>query len=246
MASTLQKRVLPAIRPRTGHRSLPKPLTRQAAGWSLLGLLAWVGLGVRLAAGLGTSTVWAWLLPSGFVVLLLLGLFWRWLPLNHPPAGGEVYPSLGLANALTLFRGLGIAALWGFLALPPPKDLRSAWLPALFFTLGVSLDFLDGYVARKTRRESLLGQRLDVAVDGLAVLGGALVGVRYGRLPWWYVLVGLAYYAFLAGQAWRRRRGQPVFPLPPSHARRALAGLQMGFLAASLVLAFPGGKEAGS
>ncbi len=238
MASTLPKRML-SIRPWAGCRGLPRRLTRQAAGWSLLALLAWAGLGVRLAASLGTPTAWAWFGPSGLVVALLLALFWRWLPLNRHPAGGEVYPGLGLANALTLFRGLGIAALWGFLALPPPKTLWAAWLPALFFTLGVSLDFLDGYVARKIRRESLLGQRLDVAVDGLAVLGGALVGVRYGRLPWWYVLVGLAYYAFLAGQAWRRRRGLPVFPLPPSHTRRALAGLQMGFLAASLWPVFP-------
>jgi hypothetical protein len=48
--------------------------------------------------------------------------------------------------------------------------------------------------------------------------------------------VGAARYLYLAGLAWRTRRGLPVHAIPASNSRRLFAGLQMGL---SFVLLWP-------
>ncbi len=211
----------------------PPALHRQ---WRVLALLSvglW-GLGWRLLDAIlppGWSLLWA--VGAAPLLALWLVLIYRALPLNHPPQSKEVAASLSPATWVTWARGLAVMAALGFMGLPPLPDSR-AWVPALLFLVGVALDFVDGLVARVTRRVTVMGQELDVALDGMAVLGGATLAWRYGKVPSWYLLVGLARYLYLAVERGRWARGRPVYPLPPSMLRRALAGVQMGFLAAVL------------
>ncbi len=221
------------------EREVPRRLRVQWGVWVGLGVLAWALACFGWLAAYGPEAAARWAGPSALVWLLWAGLSHRWLAENRSPRVPRVRPAMGPANGVTLFRGWLVAALWGMVALP--DALFGAWMPvaAGLFALGVALDFLDGLVARVMGHASLLGQRLDVAVDGMAVLGGVFLAVRGDRVPVWYLLVGLAYYLFLLGQKWRRARGLPVYPLPPSMVRRALAGVQMGFLVLAMAPWFP-------
>ncbi len=201
----------------------------------LLSGMVVIGLGGTAWA----AHVWAW--PHATCALGLSALLaahviheiWQHRHLNRAHEHAEPYPSLGPANFITAGRGLLIALLAGFLCTgTPPSPLH--WVPGLLFTLNILADFSDGIVARVTRRPSLLGAHLDMHLDSLGVLTAALLVVRLGQMPGWYALVGLARYIFLAGEALLRALGHPTRPMPPSPTRRALAGIQMIFLALAL------------
>jgi len=241
-----------------GRRGTLATLRRRSAGvlsvavlWTCLAYLfgrvlvdlprGWLGLAL------------AWLLPVG-------GALAAGLASNHPPGGDRIVPRLGLANLVTLSRGVLVAWTAGFLALgsgalategwlslpliaaaqgvsfgalsPGPP---AVWLPALLYGGAAALDAVDGRVARTLGVRTALGARLDARYDGLGILTASLVGVVGGVLPAWYLVVGAATYAFAGAVRARRRLGRPVYPLPDRRSRRLLAGLQMAFLAVALV-----------
>lgn len=213
-------------------------LRRLKSQWFLVAAgcgLVWVVSFLLLQWAWGARPAMNWLGVSAVGAGYLLWVLWRGLPENRPLDGGALFPTLGAANLLTVLRGLAVAALMGFLLRPWPEGFLR-WIPGALFLFGVSLDYVDGYVARTTQRVSRLGERLDMSQDGFSVLVGTLLGLRYGQLPWWYLPVGLARLSFLAGLAWRQRRNLPVFDLPSRASRRALAGGQMGLVA---VVLFP-------
>jgi len=170
-----------------------------------------------------------WLLIATLVATRPLWWLWHGLAQNHRPDETALLPSLGFANAITLLRGLLIAGLSGFLFSSPPAGFI-AWLPALLYMSAGLLDGLDGYVARFTDQVTKLGAKLDIELDGLGVLSAVLVGITLGRLPLWYLPLGLSRELFMAGIWLRKRKGLPVHPLTPSNQRRIVAGMQMGFL----------------
>lgn len=174
-----------------------------------------------------------WLALAAGAAAYQLAVLWRDLPLNHRPGGGHLFPDLGLANVITLFRGLLLAGLAGFLFSPWPAGWL-AWAPGTLYTAAIVLDLLDGLAARLAGRPTALGASLDVSFDALGILVAPLLGVWYGQLPVWYLLVSAARYLYVLGVRLREQRGLPVHDLPPSDLRRPLAGLQMGFISAVL------------
>jgi CDP-diacylglycerol---glycerol-3-phosphate 3-phosphatidyltransferase len=198
-----------------------------AAGALAAGMGGQHGRGAALQHLAATLTVW------GFVIGVL-----AWLRREE---GNPV--RLGAATVLTLVRGWLVAALAGFVLVPPQVG-GWAWVPAVFYTTAAVCDLVDGYVARKLRQESTLGARLDVIMDALGLVLGPLAAVALGRLPPWYLLVGAAYYFFHVGLWWRRRRGIPIYleRLKPNLHTRMYAGYQMGLVATALfpVLGPPG------
>nr|MBA3431904.1 CDP-diacylglycerol--glycerol-3-phosphate 3-phosphatidyltransferase [Actinomycetota bacterium] len=56
---------------------------------------------------------------------------------------------------------------------------------ALLFALAASTDFLDGYLARRWRRESTLGSFLDTTADKLLVSGSLIALVAVERASAW-------------------------------------------------------------
>lgn len=197
-------------------------------------------LRLRFAGGvvlgvLGLAALWrpfgtAWVLAAALPGAYLAAYAGTNLAANHAPDGGDPRPRLGPANAITLFRGWLAVVLAGAAVAPAP----SPWLPAALFVGAVGLDAVDGAVARRTR-ETALGARLDGATDALAVLVGAAVAVALGALPAWYLLAGGVWYAY-AGSLWRRRRrGAPVYELPPSRVRPFVGTAQFAVLALALL-----------
>lgn len=178
-----------------------------------------------------------WLVLPTLATTYLLIVFRRSLPANHRVGEEGILPSLGWSNLLTLMRGLLLAAMTGFLFLPPPQHWL-IWLPGILYVLADASDFFDGYVARITGRVTRLGEILDLSFDGLGVLVASLLAVQYGQAPAWYLAVAFARPLFLAGLWLRRRSGLPVYELPTNMTRRIFAGLQMGFLAVILLPLF--------
>ncbi len=88
-------------------------------------------------------------------------------------------------------------------------------------SVALSLDLVDGWVARRTDTVSELGARLDMELDALLILVlSVLVAVSLGP---WVLLIGLMRYLFvLAGS----RYPWLVGPLPPSRARKVVAAVQ--------------------
>jgi CDP-diacylglycerol--glycerol-3-phosphate 3-phosphatidyltransferase len=128
-----------------------------------------------------------------------------------------------------MLRGLFIGLLAGFLFAPRPVE-PLAWLIALLYTVASIADGLDGYIARRANHSTELGQQLDMEFDGLGVLIVTLLAIGYGKLPIWFLSVGLARYLFVFGLWWRRRAARPVYDIPPSIHRRIMAGMLMGFM----------------
>ncbi len=220
--------------------SLPEALAQRGARtasalaelkrqWLLVALAGYAALGAAQLADidvrwtLGVCVAWS-VIVSGFYSLLGANRRGR----DAPLLDGLTAPTL-----VTLVRGLLVAAVAGFLLLPPPAGVL-AWVTALAYSLAAALDHVDGRLARRWGTSTELGARLDMELDAFGILVAVALGISWGKLPEWYLAIGLARYAFVFGEGWRRRRGKSVRELDPNRLRRHLAGFQMGFLAAAL------------
>ncbi|GAB6861029.1 CDP-alcohol phosphatidyltransferase family protein [Haloplanus litoreus] len=172
-----------------------------------------------------------WTLVTGAVLAYEVSFLAYHLDADRPAA------ALAPPNLVTLTRGLLYAATAGFLVVPPSPAVR--WAPAVCYGVGVSLDVVDGRLARWTGQTTPLGEKLDHAFDTLGFLVAPLVGVAWGRLPVAYLTLSAARYVYRAGCWWHRRRGRPVGDLPESRVRRPLAALQMGFVTVALTPILP-------
>jgi len=168
-------------------------------------------------------------------VLALLILIWRILIAfaREPGKLPEAYFP-GLAKQLTIFRGLLICLLVGFLFLNPPEGFL-AWIPGFLYSTALIMDGFDGYLARLCKERSAFGAFLDRDLDALGTLIGVLLAVHYTRLPDWYILAGMAYYLFACGEWWREKCGLPLRPLPARRYRRHVAVVQSVFIALALL-----------
>ncbi|MFQ5398802.1 MAG: CDP-alcohol phosphatidyltransferase family protein [Anaerolineae bacterium] len=184
-----------------------------------------------------------WALMTAVPLAYGLWVLRRGLPQNRRAGRAALLPTLGTGTHLTLWRGLAISMVAGFLFSPRPAG-GLAWLPAMLYTTASIADYLDGYLARITRHDTALGATLDMEFDSLGMLVVTLLAVWYGQLPWWYLGLGLARYFFLFGIWWRRRRGRAVHDLSPSVHRRIFAGFQMGFMSVVLWPILPPGGTA--
>ena len=124
-------------------------------------------------------------LASGLALNLALArALWR-----DPSAG------LGWASWVTLTRAtlaVGVAALT---AASFELPVATATLVTLA-SVALALDFVDGWLARRTGTESALGAKLDGEVDAFLILVLSIeVAPTAGG---WVLLIGLARYAFLA------------------------------------------------
>ena len=178
-----------------------------------------------------------WGLLAGLGMGYALWLLWQDLPLNRRFGEEHLLPDFGPGTLLTISRGVLVAVLTGFLVIPRPTG-NLVWVPAGLYWLANLTDFFDGYLARRTNRVTYLGEALDIKLDGFGVLVATVLIVLYGQVPFWYLLVGLARYFFVAGIWVLEKMGKPVSELPPSVRRRAFAGVQMGFVGAMLMPIF--------
>ncbi|HKB93237.1 MAG TPA: CDP-alcohol phosphatidyltransferase family protein [Gaiellaceae bacterium] len=148
------------------------------------------------------------------------------LALRRDPAA-----RLGPAGRVTLARAtlaVGVAALTA------DSFARSAAIATLvaLASVALALDYLDGWVARRTGTSSALGARLDGEVDAFLIL--VLSVAVAPSAGFWVLAIGAARYAFLAAGwpfAWLRA------PLPRRDWRKTVAaaqGVSLAFAAAEI------------
>jgi CDP-diacylglycerol--glycerol-3-phosphate 3-phosphatidyltransferase len=226
------------------QKIIPLRLRRQmglAAGllitpWLLSVLLYWLYFRLQPVIILA-------LFPGLAVAVYIQGQLSCRLATNHRRGEDDhPFPALGAANWITLMRAAAVVGLAGFLPLSvqPGQALPDAlrWAPGIIYLAISVADLFDGLVARKQRRETELGKRLDIETDAAGLLVASLVAVSLGRLPTVYLLVGLAYYPFIFGIWMRQRRALPVIALQPRPYARIIAGFQMGLAGMALLPIF--------
>lgn len=97
------------------------------------------------------------------------------------PAARRVWT---LPNLLSMLRLAGVP-LFLWLVLGPEAD---GWALAVLAISGVT-DFLDGYLARRLRQTSVIGQVLDPVADRLYILA-VVVGLALREvIPWWVAVI---------------------------------------------------------
>jgi phosphatidylglycerophosphate synthase len=104
---------------------------------------------------------------------------------------------LGPADLVTLTRAMIAASL---AALTAESFVRSPAVPTLLglAVTALLLDWVDGWVARRTETVSTLGARFDMEVDALLIL---VLSVYVARTTGaWVLAIGAARYAFIAAR----------------------------------------------
>ncbi|WP_348761299.1 FkbM family methyltransferase [uncultured Salinisphaera sp.] len=181
-------------------------------------VVALLGAATAGLAQMGAAGPWsAWVAPLVFAGLAA-GVVAA-LP-AHP------YPRFGLANTLTTLRA-GLAALLGTLIVEADIVAATpalAWLATAVAATALTLDALDGPVARRAGTTSRFGARFDMEIDALliALLAGLLWATD--KMGVWVLALGGLRYVFGATRLAVPRLA--VGELPPSQRRRVVCGVQ--------------------
>ena len=117
-----------------------------------------------------------------FTALWIMG----WNSIKH------LQPRGGLANRVTLIRLIGLLAVVTFSERIPNLTM------AVFLTLVISLDGLDGYIARKKNQKTEFGALFDMETDALFVCLVSCILVERGLAGWWILIAGwMRYYYYV-------------------------------------------------
>ncbi len=177
----------------------------------LVGLLAQVAVLAGLTAATGLSEfgwlvgVWCGLITT---IALTRGLSRR------------TVSGLGPADWVTLTRATLVG---GIAALIADSFSRPIPVPLLVMlsAVALTLDAVDGGVARRTGTSSTLGARFDMEVDAFLIFVLSIYLARF--CGGWVLAIGLARYGFVAAGwflLWLRQ------PLPPRYWRKVVAATQ--------------------
>jgi phosphatidylglycerophosphate synthase len=192
------------------------------------------------AALCSSCAFWTFVVGAAATWLFLVALLTRLRRQYSPPIERGQRAARSWATWMTIARGLVISVVAGF-ALPPAPAGRARWLPGVLYAVAALADRADGALARRTNGVTELGAKLDVVTDAVGLFVAPLVGVRWGRLPPWYLALALAYPAFRLALRARRARGLPVYLERSRRDPRArfFAGVQMVVVAAALLPMLP-------
>lgn len=187
-------------------------------------------LGVALAwriddiVGLGGSLVFR------TVLLVCIGgllVFWP-LRAHHP------FDRLGVANQITLTRGMLVIVLLSFVGLGATPRLQVAALCVAM--ISSALDAVDGWAARRTQMSSAYGARFDMETDALLIITLSLLAWQFDKAGACVLASGLMRYAFTGASLllpWLQR------PLPTSFRRKTVAVVQVVFLVIAIAPFIP-------
>lgn len=118
---------------------------------------------------------------------------------------------LGPADRVTLLRALLVGLVTALVADSVVRDVPR-WLVVALAALALTLDAVDGWVARRTGTASDLGARFDMEVDAFLILVLSVYVVE--PATWWVLALGLWRYAYVvAGWAlpWLRLTVPPRY-----------------------------------
>ncbi len=178
-------------------------------------VLAPVGLGVVTVFGAGFfASAGPHAIMIGLAVFAVGAGASAWqLHRRHPHA------RLGLANAVTLLRLAFVSAL----LIPLVGGAHEPIAIMAIATVSLSLDGVDGWLARRQGLASDFGGSFDMEVDSVFALVLALLAAL-GGAPWFVILLGLPRYLFwVAGAIWPWLYD----PLPPRYSGKVVCVIQL-------------------
>jgi phosphatidylglycerophosphate synthase len=192
-------------------------------GTSEYWLLAASGPIVLGAALLGWQLSWLSASTEGFCFLLLATLVAR-----HSRAR-----TFGIADVVTLARGLGVCFLAGLALQALVGGLERHGLLAMIIIgmLCLLLDGVDGRVARARREASAFGARFDVETDAALLVVLSIAVAALDIVGWWVLAIPAMRYAYVAASL-----VIPVLriPLPYRYSGKVIAVVQAVALLAAL------------
>ena len=202
--------------------------SRQQALVLFVAGLSAIAAGTVYLGPMDGAGLWLRAVIAAAVLAAITALLWFNLDANHPVGQPEaLFTGLGPGNTVSVLRGLLLALLAGLI----PPFANGTWSQAqaaatCLVVVFMLLDLADGWLARRTNRVSLLGERLDIEMDSAGLFVVALLGALWHLLPPWYLGVALLRPLFVAGQALRVRNGLTNHPWPASDSRRRAAAWQ--------------------
>lgn len=184
-----------------------------ATGFAGVILLSWL-----LFGSLGTAGA---IIGTAFYVggcAIALNAFRRTFP----------HRNIGFCNCVTIIRLMLVCTLVAALI----DQYEGSWMVFVVASVALSLDGVDGWLARREGYASHFGARFDMEVDSLLALTLALLGVFTAGVGAYVILLGLPRYIFALAQF--------PFPwmdgeLPPRFSRKVVCVLQLLVLIAVLL-----------
>lgn len=158
-----------------------------------------------------------------------------WLLIGLAVARGiDAHPhdEFGAANRVTTLRAAITAVLAGTVPVATALDATALWSIAVLALTALTLDGVDGWLARVQGRSSDFGARYDMEVDALLALVMALLLWRTGEAGVWVLGLGAMRYLFIGAMHWLPAMTRPLFP---SWRRKCVCVIQVATLAACLV-----------
>lgn len=209
----------------------PLPWTSRR-GTSEYWLLAASGPVLLGSALLGWQLSWLSASTASFCFLVLAALVAR-----HSRAR-----SFGIADVVTLVRGLGVCFLAGLALQALSGGLARHGVLAMIImgTLCLTLDGVDGRVARARGEATAFGARFDVETDAamLAVLSVAVGAL--GIAGWWVMAIGALRYGYVATSLFVAALRTP---LPYRYSGKVIAVAQAVALLAALTFRLTHGEH---
>ena len=95
---------------------------------------------------------------------------------------------MNLANGLTLLRICAIPLLLVLLSLPHVSDYQKIIDLLIFFIIAFT-DYLDGFIARKYKQETNIGQLLDPLADKMLVFSLLLWFIAEQKIAYYWVAI---------------------------------------------------------
>lgn len=178
--------------------------------------LSLIGLGVVVVAGVA-------LFPAAGALATVGGAVF--FGVSTSIAGWQLHRQrpharLGAANVVTLLRLALVSTL--VIAL-----IGAAANPVAIIavaTISLSLDGVDGWLARRQGLSSRFGAGFDMEVDSVFALVLALLAFDVAGVGWWVILLGLPRYLFgLAQLVWPWLTA----PLPPRYSGKVICVIQL-------------------
>jgi phosphatidylglycerophosphate synthase len=214
-------------------KTLVTPLLRTSRrGGSEYWLLAATGP-VLLGSGLlGWQLSWLSASTAAFCFLVLAALIAR-----HSRAR-----SFGVADVVTLSRGLGVCFLAGLAlqALADGLPPHGVLIMIIMGTLCLMLDGVDGLVARARGESSAFGARFDVETDAAMLIVLSVAVAALGIAGWWVLAIGAIRYGYVAMSL-----VVPALrtPLPYRYSAKVIAVVQAVALLAALTFKLSHGEH---
>jgi len=133
------------------------------------------------------------------------------------------HSSFGIANRITLIRAIIVSLLAGMVGHSSVITESGLWLILFFAAVTLTLDGIDGWVARRLHIQSMFGACFDMEVDAAFILVLAVLTWELEKVGGWVLLAGAMRYLFMVA-------GLPMHalrqPLPPSRRRQIVCVTQ--------------------